>query len=198
MKKILLCAAALVNAGPAFAEGQPLICWYNEHAALTGADSAPASAAIGKVENAGRSGDKAFSYIISAKDASFCPVELPLGARTAMTVPLVRQDAAACGKDNVSAGDAAVTGGSATVFRRSNGATEAALRLTGATKPNANYAVHLNCARKLGTIRTDDKGNGAGSFDFTPESAGSTFTLDIRPEGAPDENIFQSLHVTPK
>jgi len=198
MKKILLCAAVLLNAGPAFAEGQTLTCWYNDHAAFTGAESAPPDATIGKVENARRSGDNAFSYIISAKDGSFCPVELPLGVKTAKTVPLVRRDAAACAADNVSTSDSSVTGGSVTAFRRSNGATEVALHLTGATTPSTNYEVHLDCVRKLGTIKTDDKGNGAGSFDFTPDTAGQAFGLEIYPEGASAGNVFQSLQVTQK
>lgn len=198
MKKILLCAAILFNASVACAEERPLVCWYNEHAGYTGAENAPANATVGKVENAGRIGDNAFSYIISAKDGSFCPVELPLGVKTAKTVPLVRRDAAACANDNVTMSDDSVTGGSVTVFRRSNGATEVALHLTGATTPSITYEVHLDCAHKLGTIRTDDKGEGAGSFDFRPDAAGEAFALEIYPEGAPAGTIFQSLQVTQK
>lgn len=198
MKKLFLGAALLLNAGSAFAEDKPLICWYNDHAALTGADSAPANAVIGSVESTRREGDHAFSYVISAKDSTVCPNELPLGTKKALTVPLVRQDNANCTNDDVAITDASVTGGSATVFRRSNGATEIIVRLVGGTTPNTTYDFSLKCHHKLGSIKTDASGNGHGSFDFIAEDLGPNVAFDLRAEGAAAGNTFQSLRVPRK
>jgi len=196
MKKIVIVAALSLNAGSAIAQDQPLVCWYNEHAAFTQAEGAPATAQIGKVESTGQSGDRAFSYTISAIDGAACPNELPLGTKTAVTVPLVRQDYGSCTSDDVSANDPAAIGGSVTVFRRSNGATEVLAHLAGKTAPNTTYEFYLKCVRKLGTIRTDGNGRGDGSFDFPPNAAGSALAFDMYPEGAPSGNRYQSLPVS--
>lgn len=198
MKKILIGAVLILNVGPAFAADQTLVCWYNEHAALTGTESAPASAEIGRVENSRRGGDKAFSYVISAKDGTACPNELPLGTTKAVTVPLVLQESASCTNDDVSVSDASVIGGSATVFRRSNGATEILVRLVGGAKPDTTYGFYLKCNRMLGTIKTDAKGDGNGSFDFTAQGIGPKVAFDLRPQDGAAGNTFQSLSVTHK
>jgi len=196
MKTIAIFAAISLSAGSAFAQEHPLSCWYNEHAAFTGGDGGPPIASVGKVEKTGQSGDHAYSYVILAKDASACPKELPLGTKTAMTVPLVRQDNANCTNDDVSAREPAATGGSATVFRRSNGTTDVLVHLTGGVAPNTTYEFYLKCVRKLGSIRTDANGHGDGSFDFLPDTTGSTFAFDMYPEGAPLGSRYQSLRVT--
>ena len=76
--------------------------------------SAPAGATIGSVVKAG-SGDKTYSYTISARDGTACPVQLPLSTTTAVTVALVRQDEGSCTNDNVADTGSAVVAGSATV-----------------------------------------------------------------------------------
>ena len=75
--KILTGAALLTAGGPAFAENQPLTCWYDDHADFTSADSAAAGATVGAVTKYG-SGDKTYNYTILARDGTACPVQLPL------------------------------------------------------------------------------------------------------------------------
>lgn len=196
MKTIAIFAAISLSGGSAFAQEHPLFCWYNEHAAYTGADGAPPVASLGKVEKTGHSGDRAYSYVVSANDGTACPNELPLGTKTAMTVPLVRQDDANCTNDDVSAKERAATGGSVTVFRRSNGTTDVLVHLAGGASPNTTYEFYLKCIRKLGSVRTDGNGNGDASFDFLPETTGSTLAFDMYPQGAPSGSRYQSLRLT--
>ena len=109
-KNILTATVILPGAGAAFAQNQPLTCWYNDHADFTSADSAPAGATIGSVVKAG-SGDKTYSYTISARDGTACPVQLPLSTKTPSTVALVRQDEGSCTNDNVADTGSAVSPG---------------------------------------------------------------------------------------
>jgi hypothetical protein len=189
-------AALAFNANAALAQNHPLSCWYNEHAGYAGSDNAPAAASIGKIEKTGKKGDHAYSYTISAKDGASCPIELPLGAKTATTVALVRKDDANCTNDKVSGDDPAAINGSVTIARRSNGTTDVFVHLAGGVAPNTAYGFYLKCVRKLGSVRTDANGKGNGSFDFLPGVAGSTFAFDMYPEGAPLGDRFQSLQVT--
>ena len=114
--KILTGAAVLTAGGPAFAENQPLTCWYNDHADFTSADSAAADATVGAVTKYG-SGDKTYNYTILARDGTACPVQLPLSTLTAVTVALVRQDDDSCTNENVVDSGSAVVAGSVTVAR---------------------------------------------------------------------------------
>ena len=98
--KILTGAAVLTAGGPAFAENQPLTCWYNDHADFTSADRAAASATVGAVTKYG-SGDKTYNYTIMARDGTACPVQLPLSSLTAVTVALVRQEEGSCTNEDV-------------------------------------------------------------------------------------------------
>ena len=138
-KNILTATVILPGVGAAFAQNQPLTCWYNDHADFTSADSAPAGATIGSVVKAG-SGDKTYSYTISARDGTACPVQLPLSTTTALTVALVRQDEGSCTNDNVADTGSAVVAGSATVSRETSITSTAAIRLAGTT-PNTSYHV---------------------------------------------------------
>ena len=69
-------AAVLTAAGPALAENQPLTCWYNDHADFTSADHAASDATIGAVTKYG-SGDKTYTYTISARDGNGLPDPTP-------------------------------------------------------------------------------------------------------------------------
>ena len=192
-KTILTATVALPGAGAAFAQNQPLRCWYNGHADFTSADSAPAGATIGSVVKAG-SGDKTYSYTISARDGTACPVQLPLATTTALTVALVRQDEGSCTNDNVADTGSAVLAGSATVSPETSTTSTAAIRLVGAS-PNTSYHVFLKCFRQLGMIRTDAAGNAGRTFEFPTDAVGSVIAFEIFPEGAPTGTKLQSLAI---
>jgi hypothetical protein len=192
-KKILTATVILPGAGTAFAQNQPLTCWYDGHADFTSADSAPAGATIGSVVKA-KSGDKSYSYTISARDGTACPVQLPLSTTTAATVALVRQDEGSCTNDNVADTGPAVLAGSATVSHETSTTSTAAIRLAGDT-PNTNYHVYLKCFRQLGMIRTDAAGNAGRTFDFPTDAVGAVIAFEISPEGAPPGTKLQSLPV---
>jgi hypothetical protein len=190
-KSILTGAAMVSIAGPAFAQNQPLTCWYNDHADFTSADSAPASAEIGSVAKAS-SGDKTYSYTISARDGTACPVQLPLSTTSAVTVALVRQDEGDCSNEKVSDAGSAVVGGSVTVSRESNTASTAAIKLSGVS-PNTSYKIFLKCVRQLGTLRTDDKGNAGRTVDFPTDAPSPIYAFEIYPEGEAAGTKLQSL-----
>ncbi|MDQ6868580.1 MAG: hypothetical protein M3178_09305 [Pseudomonadota bacterium] len=190
-KNILTATVIVLSAGAAFAQNQPLTCWYNDHADFTSADSATAGATIGGVAKAG-SGDKAYSYTISARDGTACPVQLPLATKTATTVALVRQDEGGCTNDNVADTGSAVVAGSATVSRETSTTSTAAIRLAGTT-PNTSYHVYLKCFRQLGMIRTDAAGNAGRTFEFPTDAVGAVIAFEISPEGAPPGTKLQSL-----
>jgi hypothetical protein len=192
-KNILTATVILPDAGTAFAQNQPLICWYNDHADFASADSAPAGATIGSVAKAG-SGDKTYSYTILARDGTACPVQLPLSTTTAVTVALVRQDEGSCTNDNVADTGSAVVAGSATVSRNTSTTFTAAIRLAGTT-PNTSYHVYLKCFRQLGMIRTDAGGNAGRTFDFPADAGGPVIAFELSPEGAPPGTKLQSLAV---
>src|SRR2546430_16689196 len=149
-KTILTATVILLGASAAFGQNQPLTCWYNDHADFTSADSAPAGATIGSVVKAG-SGDKTYSYTISARSGTACPVQLPLSTTTAVTVALVRQDEGSCTNDTVADTGSAVPAGSATVSPETSATSTAAIRLVGVS-PNTSYRIFLKCFRQLGTL----------------------------------------------
>ena len=74
---ILTGAAVLAAGKPAFAENQPLTCWYNDHADLTSADRAAAGATVGSVTKYG-SGDKTYNYTILGAGQRGSPYPTPL------------------------------------------------------------------------------------------------------------------------
>jgi hypothetical protein len=189
--KILTVAAVLTAGGPAFAENQPLTCWYNAHADLTSADKAAASATVGAVTKYG-SGDKTYNYTILARDGTACPVQLPLSSLTAVTVALVRQDTGNCTNEDVVDNGSVPLGGSVTVARATEESSTAGVRLVGLS-PNTSYRVSLKCHRQLGTLRTDDKGNAGRTFDFSNARAGHVFAFEIAPEGDTPGTKLQSL-----
>jgi len=192
-KTILTATVILPGAGAAFAQNRPLTCWYDDHADFTSAVSAPAGATIGSVVKAG-SGDKTYSYTISARDGTACPVQLPLSTTTAVTVALVRQDEGSCTNDNVADTSSAVIAGSATVSPETSTTYTAAIRLAGIT-PNTSYHVYLKCFRQLGMIRTDAAGNAGRTFEFPSDAVGPVIAFEISPEGAPPGTKLQSLPV---
>jgi hypothetical protein len=190
-KKILMGAAILPAGGPAFAQNQPLTCWYNDHADFTSADSAAADATVGAITKYG-SGDKTYNYTISARDGSACPVQLPLSSLTAVTVALVRQDEGSCGNENVVDSGTAAVVGSVTVARSTDESSTAGIRLVGLS-PNTSYQIFLKCARQLGTVRTEAAGNAGRTVDFPNDAAGQVYAFEISPEGAPPGTKLQSL-----
>ncbi len=190
-KSILTATVILPGAGAAFAQNQPLTCWYNDHADFTSADSAPAGATIGSVVKAD-SGDKTYSYTISARDGTACPVQLPLSTTSAVTVALVRQDEGSCSNENVVDNGSAAIGGSVTVSPESSIATIAGIRLVGVS-PNTSYRIFLKCVRQLGTLRTDASGNAGRTVDFPTDAAGAVYAIELFPEGAPAGSKLQSL-----
>jgi hypothetical protein len=192
-KSILTATVILPGAGAAFAQNQPLTCWYDDHADFTSADSAPAGATIGSVVKA-RSGDKTYSYTISARDGTACPVQLPLATKTATTVALVRQDEGSCTNDNVADTGSAVVAGSATVSPETSATSTAAIRLVGVS-PNTSYHVVLKCFRQLGMIRTDAQGNAGRTFEFPTDAVGPVIAFELSPEGTPVGPKMQSLAV---
>ena len=96
-----------------------------------------AGATIGAVTKAS-SGDKTYSYTISARDGTACPVQLPLSSLTAVTVALVRQDEGSCSNENVADNGSGPLFGSVTVARATEESSTAGIRLAGAA-PNTSY-----------------------------------------------------------
>jgi hypothetical protein len=188
--KILTSVAVLTAAGQAFAQNQPLTCWYNDHADFTSADSATADATVGAVTKYG-SGDKTYNYTISARDGTACPIQLPLSSLTAVTVALVRQDEGSCGNETVVDGGSAPVG-SVTVARATEESSTAGIRLVGLS-PNTSYRILLKCVRQLGTLRTDGKGNGGRTVDFPNSAVANVYAFEIAPEGDAPGTKLQSL-----
>ncbi|SFK56300.1 hypothetical protein [Methylocapsa palsarum] len=195
MKKTSLCAALTLCASPAFAADQPLTCHYDGHGDLTSSEAAPAGATVGSVERNGWFGD-GYIYVISAKDGSACPGQVPLGTKTALTAPIVRQPTLNCGT-SASAGDGAVLGGSVTVFHAPAKAIAVTVRMNGGTTPNTKYKFSVNCEHVLGSLQTDAQGNGDARFSFVESEVGPSFALGLAAD-EPAGNIFQSVPLTLK
>lgn len=190
-KRNLTGGAVLLACGPAFAQNKPLTCWYDGHADLTSSDSAAAGAAIGAVAKSGR-GDKSYSYTISARDGTACPVQLPLASLTAVTVALVRQDEGSCTNENVVDSGTAAPAGSVTVAHATETSSTAGIRLTGLA-PNTSYRIVLKCVRQIGTIRTGADGNAGRAFDFPIGAAGDVYAFEISPDVDQPGAKLQSL-----
>ncbi len=189
--KILTSVAVLTSAGQALAENQPLTCWYNDHADFTSADHAASDATVGAVTKYG-SGDKTYNYTISARDGNACPIQLPLSSLTAVTVALVSQDEGSCGNEAVADAGSGPVSGSVTVARATEESSTAGIRVIGLS-PNTSYRVLLKCVRQLGTLRTDDKGNGGRTFDFPNSAVANAYAFEIAPEGDKPGTKLQSL-----
>jgi hypothetical protein len=174
----------------AFAENNPLTCWYNATADFTSATPASGTA-VGSVLHSG-SGDKSYSYTISARDGTACPVQLPLSTETALTVALVRQDSESCSNDTVSDAGQAQVNGSVTVFPATYNSMTAGVRLVGVS-PNRTYRVFLKCGRQLGALRTDAEGNGGRTFNYLTDAASPSYGFEIVPDGADAGGKLQSL-----
>ncbi|HEX3496259.1 MAG TPA: hypothetical protein VHT02_03635 [Methylocella sp.] len=164
---------------------------YDDHADFTSADSAPAGATIGRVVKADI-GDKTYSYTISARDGTACPVQLPLATKTATTVALVRQDEGSCTNDKVGDTGSAVVAGSVTVSIETSSTSTASIRLAGVS-PNTSYRIFLKCFRQLGTLRTDANGNAGRTVEFPTDAAAPVYAFEISPEGTPPGSKLQSL-----
>jgi hypothetical protein len=107
---------------------------------------------------------------------------------------LIRQDSSDCANSNVNANDPSLIGGTAWVLRQNDGNTSVKVAITGA--PNTTYNFFRKCVNQLGTITTQDEGEGSGPFVFPTNSARSVVTFDMYPNGAPSGNKFQSVPVT--
>jgi hypothetical protein len=193
MRKLSFGIAIIVSAGAASAADQPFICYYNGGADFTVVEKAPPSAKIGEVGSAGYSGDKVYSYVVSARDDTACPNQVPLGAKTALTVALVRHDSANCTNDDVSAAEPAVLGGSVTIYRVSSRASGANFHVVGGV-PETTYAVFLKCGEKLGTLKTDAAGRADRTFNFPLAGSGSAVAFELTPEGSSGVKL-QSIKV---
>jgi hypothetical protein len=181
---------------PAVAENKPLTCWYSANADFTSATPGDSGKTMGSVEKSG-SGDKTFSYIISARDGTACPVQLPLSTETALTVAVVRQDSESCSNDNVNDAGQAPVAGSVTVFATTVNSMTAGVRLVGVS-PSTTYRVFLKCGKQLGALRTDAEGNGGRTFNYLTDALGplgATYAFEIIPDGAEAGSKLQSLSV---
>lgn len=195
MRNIMLGIMVLANADIAFAEDQVFICYYNSTADFSLVEKAPATSKVGEVGSAGYTGDKVYSYVISARDDTACPSQVPLGAKTATTVALVRQDSSSCTNDDVSAAEPAVLGGSVTIYRVSSRASGASMHLVGGA-PDTTYAVFVKCGERLGTMKTDTQGRADRTFNFPLAGAGSVVAFEVVPEGGAASGKLQSVKIT--
>src|SRR3984893_16137470 len=176
---------------PAIAENKPMTCWYGATADFTSATPGDSGKPMGSVEKSG-SGDKTFSYVISARDETTCPVQLPLSTETALTIAVVRQDSESCSNDNVSDAGQAPVVGSVTVFQTTLNSLTAGVRLVGVA-PNTTYRVFLKCGKQLGALRTDAEGNGGRTFNYLTDALSPAYALEIVPDGAEAGAKLQSL-----
>lgn len=193
MRNLLLGALISANAGLAFAQDQVFICYYNGNADFTSVEKAPAASKPGEVASIGYVGDKVYSYVISTRDDTACPNQLPLGAKTATTVALVRQDSSSCTNDDVGSAEPAVLGGSVTVYRVSSRASGANMHLVGGTVPDTTYVVYVKCGERLGTLKTDAKGHADRTFNFPLTSGAVAF--ELVPEGGAASGKLQSVKI---
>jgi hypothetical protein len=190
--KNFFAATVFVLSGfPVIAENKPLTCWYGATADFTSATPGDSGKTMGSVEKSG-SGDKTFSYIISARDGTACPLQLPLSTETALTVAVVRQDSESCSNDNVSDTGQAPVIGSITVFNSTYNSMTAGVRLNGVA-PNTTYWAFIKCGRQLGALRTDAEGNGGRTFNYLTDALSPAYAFEIAPDGAEAGGKLQSL-----
>ena len=108
-------------------------------------------------------------------------------------VYLVRQDKSDCTNTTVPSGDSPNVGGNLWLTRDSSGNTTVKVAMT--ASPTTAYNFYLKCVKQLGTITTDDEGEGTATFTFPTNSVGATYGFDMYPNGAPAGNKFQSATV---
>lgn len=126
--------------------------------------------------------------------ASLCSADLAFAQTLDMrSVPLVRQDTSDCSNADVSAQEVTRLGGTAIVLRTSSGS--GSVRVTLGGQPSTTYHFFLKCVRLLGDITTDTDGAGTGFFRFGAGETGAVLAFDVRPEGDPPGNIYQSVQV---
>jgi hypothetical protein len=109
-----------------------------------------------------------------------------------METYLIRQDQSDCNNSNVNANNPSLIGGSVWVLRQSNGSTTVKVAITGT--PNTTYNFYHKCVGQLGTITTQDEGEGIAVF--TTNMSAGLVTFDMYPNGAPSGNKFQSVPIT--
>lgn len=128
----------------------------------------------------------AVSALSLAASAQKPPEPIPLqGIETF----LIRQDSSDCQNSNVNANNPSLIGGTILVQRQSNGATVAKVGITGT--PNTTYNLYHKCVGQIGTITTQDEGEGFGVFQF--QTNPGILAFDMYPNGAPSGNVFQSV-----
>lgn len=105
---------------------------------------------------------------------------------------MIRQDSSDCNNSTVNANNPALIGGTAYVLRQSNGSTQIKIAISGT--PNTTYVLYHKCVGQIGTITTQDEGEGTGLFTF--QTNPGIVTFDMYPNGAPAGNKFQSVPIT--
>ncbi|MCI0468221.1 MAG: hypothetical protein L0Y57_14685 [Beijerinckiaceae bacterium] len=195
MKNISKTSAAamllVLTSIPSFAGNSPLTCWYGEIGDFTSASPGDSGKTIGSVGRSGR-GDKSFSYIISARTGTACPLQLPLSTEKALTIALVRQESESCSNDDVSDAAEVTVVGSVTVFPATYDTNSAGVRLAGAL-PNTNYRIFIKCGKQLGSLRTDAEGNGGRTVNYLTNSLSPAYAFEIMPDGVEAGAKLQSL-----
>jgi hypothetical protein len=133
-------------------------------------------------------GASVFSFVASAQKPPGPPIPIE-GLQTF----LIRQDSSDCNNSNVNANNPSLIGGTIWILRQSNGVTSVKVAITGTA--NTTYNFYHKCVNQLGTITTQDEGEGTGTFQFQTTS-GTVIAFDMYPNGAPSGNKFQSVPIT--
>jgi hypothetical protein len=133
-------------------------------------------------------GASVVSFVASAQK----PPEPPIPIEGIETF-LVRQASSDCNNSNVNANNPSLIGGAIWILRQSNGLTSVKVAITGT--PNTTYNFNHKCVGQLGTIKTQDEGEGTGTFQFQSTS-GAVIAFDMYPNGSPAGNVFQSVPIT--
>jgi hypothetical protein len=190
-KSLSAAALMILISLPAYAQNNSLTCWYNANADFTSSTPGDSGKKVGSVQRSG-SGDKTYSYVISARDATACPVQLPLSTDTALTVALVRQESESCSNENVSDAGQASLGGSVTIIPTTYNSLTASVKLAGVS-PNTTYRVFIKCGKQLGALRTDAEGNGGRTFNYLTDALSPAYAFEIAADGAEVGGKLQSL-----
>jgi len=121
-----------------------------------------------------------------AASAQKPPEPLPLQG---IETYLIRQDSSDCQNSNVNANNPSLIAGTILVQRQPNGVTIAKVGITGT--PNTTYNIYHKCVGQIGTVTTQDEGEGFGAFQF--QTNPGILAFDMYPNGAPSGNVFQSV-----
>lgn len=147
-----------------------------------------------------RSGRRAVVCVFVAASsgaALAAPYEGGVGRRVwdsaTVEATLVRQDQSDCTNSNVSANDPDKDRGIVIVNRLSDGTTQVKVGMT--VRPNTTYHFFLKCVRELGTIVTDDEGEGHAAFSFRTGEVGNVYGFDMYPTGPGLIDKYQSVQV---